>query len=223
MGSFQRVYSDLQRDAIREAWGDRGIRPAERVAALAAAGELTCAGELVPAFHVPAQTVRDLGRKYLRKRAGLERSATLELPAADQVEAMRRRLVAAVDAELESVERLQARRREVSPERIRQLARAVRELAALPAPGAPAQAPRPERHRTTRGGLAGQILRADRSSGGAVQEPRRESNGSELEPAPEHEPGPELEAPGERINGADTGRNGGELGSDARADLPDAP
>lgn len=178
-GAFPRKYTDEQRDAIAHAWAHLNIRPAERIARLAAAGELTNAGELVPAFHVPAQTVRDIGARYLRRRAGLERSKLAELEPRDAVERLRRRLVSVAEHELDSIERAQARKAPIAPERVRGMVRVVRELAALPGLETPPLAPAPEKGKhDTRGGLAGAILRAARASGA----PER-VNGSAEDPA----------------------------------------
>ena len=192
MGAFARVYSDEQRDALAHARAVLRIKPAQRISELAAAGELRSpAGEPLEAFHVPAQTVRDIGRRYEKRRAGLERSATAELAPADALENLRRRLLSAADHELSELERRQALRRPADLERLRQIARAVREAAALPSSAAPAPSSSPEPGRRTRGGLAGQILRAGERGAERI-------SAREPEPEPVHESSSPSESTGER-------------------------
>src|SRR4051812_37997039 len=99
MSTFQADYTDEQRDALAEAYEDRGIRPAHRVAALAEAGELK---EGLAAFKVKggANTVRDMARRRRNQRAGRITSELAQMPPRDAIEALRRRLVNAVDAHL---------------------------------------------------------------------------------------------------------------------------
>jgi hypothetical protein len=154
-----RKYSDAQRDAIAHAYNRRNLRPAGRIERLAAAGELRAeSGELLPAFAIPASSVRDIARAYRAKAAGLARSQLARSP--DAVELLRRRLIAATDAELQRIERAQQRRQPLrnSAELLRALARAAREIAALPAAGSQQRSAAPER-RAPRG-LAGAIAAA---------------------------------------------------------------
>jgi hypothetical protein len=168
---FDRRYTDAQRDALVEAYVDRGVRPARRVAELAAAGELTHNGEPVERFTVPVSTVRSLARDARRHRHS---TATLDsLAPRDAVERLRLRLIRAIDRELNRVERRQRAGEPVKGEELRQLARAQRELAQIPglrdplppAPGAKVNGVREGGE--TRGGLAGPMMRDLRSNGAA--------------------------------------------------------
>jgi hypothetical protein len=114
------------------------------------------------------------------------------------VEALRRRLVNAADAGVSELERARRGKGGVDFERLRQAARAVREIAAIPGPGEP-RPPAPgatvngvRDGGATRGGLAGEILRAHR------QRSQPEPAASEERPRVE---APEQPSPAER--GAD--------------------
>jgi len=190
--AFARKYAPVQRAAVELAWGDRGIRPAARVRQLAALGELTDEhGARVEPFELPESAVRTIGARYLRRRRARE---ILEAPAqvpADALEQLRRRLLLALESELQRVERAQSSRAGRPPrvpitEQLRLIARAARELAALPAPGAaPADEPRSPGARAQRG-LAAAIVRANASGAPAALEP---AAGADINaaPAPVHE------------------------------------
>lgn len=177
-GAFEEVYTDEQRDAMAEAYLDRGIRPARRVVALAQAGEL--APGLAPfTVHGKEGTVRDLASKLKKRRAGKLASDVAQLPPRDAIEGLRRRLVSAIDHELAAIEKAQRKasgKAAVDPERLRQIARAVREAALIPEPGriAPAATQPKEagkRSSVTKGGLAGQILAdVERGTSGAAHD-----------------------------------------------------
>lgn len=166
-------YSEQQRGAVQQAWGDRNIRPAHRIATLAAEGELTYDGDLVEAFRIPHQTVSDIGRRYLRRREKHQQQLAAQQEPKDSVEMVRRRLAIVIDEQLAYVERRQRANKHatVTGEEIRQIGRAARELAALPGPNGEAPLTRkpgahdPTTKRTpdkvTTGGLAAQILRAN--------------------------------------------------------------
>ena len=79
---------------------------------------------------MPVNTVRDCARKLKARRAGKLKSDAAMLPARDAVEALRRRLVSLADREMRVAER--QKRGTVQPETLRQIARAVREIAAIP-------------------------------------------------------------------------------------------
>jgi hypothetical protein len=189
VSDFDRRYSDAQRDALVEAYVDRGVRPARRVAELAAAGELTHDGEPVERFTVPASTVRSLARDARRHRHST--AALDSLSPRDAVERLRLRLIRAIDRELNRVERRQRAGEPVKGEELRQLARAQRELTQIPglrdplppAPGAKVNGVREGGE--TRGGLAGPMMRDLRSTGG----------GRPFMPAPSPPVAPPLEAP----------------------------
>lgn len=114
---------------------DHGIRPARKVVELAEAGRLPAG---LPAFKVqggPA-TVRQQVRDERNRRAGVVRREIARKPPRDAVEDMRQRLVSVVDLELARMEKRQKNNRAepINPEYLRQLARAAREVAALPGP-----------------------------------------------------------------------------------------
>ena len=178
-------YTDDQREAMASAIVDRGIRPAERVSALARAGELTLNGEKLDAFDPPASTVRSCARKLRQRRAGtLKRDIEKENPR-DALEQLRLRLVRVADQELAVQER--KRRGHRDPEKIRQIARAAREIAAIPErPLPPPGKVDPDTGRKpsgpTTGGLGGAILAA-----AAKTEPARvetQGTGPEQTPTP---------------------------------------
>lgn len=167
---FVETYSEEQRLAIAEAYLDRGIRPAGRVAELARAGQLDFRGEPLPAFQVSESTVRSFAAATRRRRAGKAVTAVAQMDHADAVESLRRRLMSATDEALRSIERRQKRSKaSVQWAEIREAARALRELSALPGPKegrsvAPGQRG-PDGQRaggTSRGGLAGSLLAAHR-------------------------------------------------------------
>jgi hypothetical protein len=165
MPAFTATYTDDQRDAAAAAYVDRRI-PAPRVAELAAAGELTLNGRPIEPFEIIPQYVRTLGTRLRRRRAGDIEREIAKLPARDSIEALRRRLVSTADQELAALERQKPGKRDL--ERFRQVIRCVREAAALPGakdprPSAPGrrEGGGPDREGAeTRGGLAGDILRA---------------------------------------------------------------
>jgi hypothetical protein len=177
-GLFESKYTDEQRDAVAFAYEDRKVRPATRVVALAAAGELEHQGEKLPAFTVTENTVRDLASKLRKKRAGIVSSKLAEIAPRDAIEQLRRRLVNAADALLMDYERtLERKASDADPERLRQITRVVREAAAVPgpndprppAPGAKQQGQREGGE--TKGGLAGGILHAHRTGQTGAAEP----------------------------------------------------
>lgn len=175
MVTWPTVYTEQQRTAIEDAYLDEGIRPARRIADRAARGELRCDGEPVAPFRTSESSVRDLARRARKRRAGRLQSKLAELPPRDAVEALRRRLLSLVDHELTRVEREQKRRgsKPISGERLRQIARAARETAALPglddprprAPGAHVPEAGGKLDGATRGGLAAAVLRAHNNRG----------------------------------------------------------
>lgn len=185
-----------QRDACARAVVDRGLGPAE-VVRLAAAGELEPG---LGAFTVPPATVSSWASRLRKRRTGTVATANAATPAAERIATMQARLLNAVEHELAAVERAQRKRgaQPVDGERLRQLARALREAAAIaPAPrasgAATGESARPtvpgQREPTTgehagsrtRGGLAGGILRD--LAGGTAAEPAPSPRSS---PSPTH-------------------------------------
>lgn len=167
--AFEAKFSPEQRDAVAHAYEDRRIRPARRVAQLASLGELTTSdGTILPPFKISIDYIRDLAADLRRRRLGHKTSQLAALPPRDAIEHLRRRLVNAADAELQTLERQKPGTRDL--ERLRQIGRLIREAQAIPppteprppAPGARANGQRDGGE--TRGGLAGQLLNDHRRS-----------------------------------------------------------
>lgn len=161
---LHRVYTRQQREAIAAAY-ERGFS-ARRVVELAAAGALEHpSGATLGPFATNESTVRSLARRQrLRAQAEAAATSTANLPPRDGVERLRRKLADAIDAEIERIEIEQAEGRPVSGETLRQVGRAIREMASIPGPNerrplAPGQKVNGVRDGSeTRGGLAGRIL-----------------------------------------------------------------
>jgi hypothetical protein len=172
--AFDRKYSNEQADAIASAWNDRGMRPAKRVQELARAGELTDpTGEKIPGFEIAEGTIRSLARHARRRRRGEIHSPLSEAGPRDAIEILRRRMANMIDGEMAVEERKRPGNRDV--ERLRQLNRALLELARLPGPTEPrplSPAAKDADGRRTegaaRGGLAGPMMR-DLRRGEAAQ------------------------------------------------------
>lgn len=166
-------YTDEQRDAVGVAVTDRGLSAPE-VVRRAAAGELRPG--LAP-FTMPVGTVRDLKRKVLQRRQGDIKSGITDVPHHEAVDTLRKRLLSAAELELAWVERLQRRAARLprphegeEPEsgrieddaaaarradRLRQVARAVREAAAIAVPTTNRQPTKPGAHDPDTGATAG--------------------------------------------------------------------
>jgi len=173
MGTFQAVYSDAQRDAVAEAYVDRKLGTAAYVAQLAGEGKLPHGDELLEPFEVSPQYVLDRARYLRKRRRGLTQTGVAAVALArprDAVAMVAARLASMADKEAERLERKQ-RRGALSAkdlETVRQIARALRELAALPGqdearPPKPGHGPKEERSGGTTGGLAASILEEHRS------------------------------------------------------------
>ncbi len=162
MPTFVEKYTHEQREAVAQAFIDRGIRPATRVVDQAKAGELTYNGRKLEPFDIPEATVRDCARKLRQRRAGEVKSKLIGEP--DAVQQLKNRLLAMVEAEITAEQRKKDGKRD--GEHLRQLARALREAAAIPdrtapKPKAPGSNAGGEREGgDTSGGLAGDIMRA---------------------------------------------------------------
>lgn len=175
MAGYPRVLSDQQRLGVQQAYAERNIRPIRRIVELAREGELTANGELIPAFELKESTARDVGVRYAQRLAGVRETPLADVQPRDAIEQLRRRLVSATDASLGLVEHKMATKKQpANGEELRQLARAVREIAAIPGSGvggAPAKTA-PGSHvpgkgkldGATSGGLAGSVIAA--ASGG---------------------------------------------------------
>lgn len=141
--AFDRVYTDEQRDALADAYLG-GIRPARRVVELAALGRLQPG--LAP-FDCKVNTVRDFASKARKRR---RRTAADAAPdgAAAAIDQLRADLLTAVREELAKLRTLR-NRTDVADHaeatkrarRYRELARALREAAAIPDSTRPGPAP----------------------------------------------------------------------------------
>jgi hypothetical protein len=169
------VYTPAQREAVVYNVSSLGLSRM-RTAQLAADGLLEHpSGATLQTFNIPVATVRTIVRRerLRRERRNAELSLLLLEPR-DAAELLRRRLIGAIDGELTRMEIEQSQGDAVSGEQLRQVARALRELAALP----DAADPRPPAPGTmvdgvrvggrTRGGIAGAAIRSSRSYGLAV-------------------------------------------------------
>ncbi len=165
--SLQSVYTRAQREALAAAYERHGVT-ARQVVELAATGALEHpSGAALGPFATTESTVRSLGRRQrLRAQAEAATTRTANLPPRDGVERLRCRLADAIDTELDRIELEQDEGRMVSGEALRQVARAIRELASIPGPNEPRPAPPGAKVNgirdggETRGGVAGRILAA---------------------------------------------------------------
>lgn len=171
MATIASRYTRWQREAVVATYDPLDIT-ARRVVELAAAGALKHAsGAALAAFDIPENTVRSMRRRARRRQSAETRAVEPWLLAPrDAVERLRQRFVLAIDQELSRIEVEQAEGKSVTGEELRQMARALRELAALPgrndprppAPGAKVNGCREGSE--TRGGLAGRIVAAHRTA-----------------------------------------------------------
>ncbi len=162
-----RRYTRPQREAIAAAFAEPHRRASD-VVELAAAGKLVHpSGARLGAFATTQSTVRSEARRArLRWQRHAATARVSELPPRVGLERMRCELADALELELRRIEVEQAHGRAVTGEQLRQIARAIRELAWIPGPeerrppppGAKLDGVR--RGGETRGGLAGRILTA---------------------------------------------------------------
>lgn len=165
-GRYTERYTEEQRDAIASAVLDRRMTY-KRAVELAAAGELTNQdGAKIDPFEFKIGYVGTVVDRAKRRRLGT-RTAVAQLEPRDAVEKLRRALLDVCAEEIAAIRKAKIGKRD--PERIRQFGRAVRELQAIPGPNDPRR-PAPgaktngEQHGgQTRGGLAGELLKANRS------------------------------------------------------------
>lgn len=181
-GPWDRKYTDEQREAVAVARVDGG-RTAQRVAEMAAAGELMHRGEQLAPFTIPANTVYDFARKLERARRGENVSKVAELPHRDALEVLRRRLVNVGDSIVAALEKQAAKDpANVDLERLRQAGRVVVELGRIPAateprPSAQTKAADGRRDAPTRGGPAGALLREHRQHQAQTAQHNRTDSG----------------------------------------------
>jgi hypothetical protein len=199
MSRFTPKWNDEQKDALVHAYEDRGIRPLTRVLDLARAGELQHQGEPLSPFDMPVQTARAHIKAERKRRLGKARSDVASMRHEDAIDTLRVRLLSAADKLLEKYEKqLAGGRVEPDPERLRQITRAVREAASLPAPGQPrpAKPGRGENGKTeglTRGGVGAGILseaRAQTRLPSPTQEARETDALGDMEQQEQQMPGP---------------------------------
>jgi hypothetical protein len=140
---------------------DGGMTAKEAVNA-AAEGLLRAHGQILPPFGpMPPATALDCARKLRLRRAGRAAGQIDKLPVRDVVEGVRLALARMLHGEITAMERTKPGKRDL--ERIRQLARAAREVQALAdkdAPAPPSPASRAGGASPTVGGLGGAILKA---------------------------------------------------------------
>jgi hypothetical protein len=164
-------YSQWQREAIIAAIETPGTS-APRIARAARAGTLEHpSGAQLGPFEIPENTVRSIARRARIKREAAQAAIELvDQPPRDAVEFLRRRLITAIDTEMTRIEIEQNESGWIKGDALRQVGRALRELAAVPGPNDP-RPPAPgakvngiRNGAETRGGLAGKILAAHRAT-----------------------------------------------------------
>lgn len=185
MAAFQRIYSRELETAVQTASLDRGVAPARVIQEDIVAGRFTVDGVTFPAQNVGIDTVRGWIREERQRRAGRVESPLAKLEPRDAIETLRLRLLSSADAMLKHQEEKRRDRRD--PERMRQIARLVREAAAIPGHHEP-RPPRPGQHvpgegrsngGKTEGGLAGAILAAHGRGETAQTPPYPQPTGTE--------------------------------------------
>lgn len=166
MPAFVAKYSPEQRQAVENGKLERNLTY-QRIVELAAAGELI-KGE---PFEIPIGYVGHLCRAAMRRRLGKIKTGLASQPPRDAREVLRQELVNMAAAEIAVEKAKKAGKRD--PERMRQLARAVREIeqikgATEPDPPSPAtrDANGHQHGPTTKGGLAGALVKDHRRSAG---------------------------------------------------------
>lgn len=124
---FTRKYGPEQWAAVFDARFARGLTY-PRIA------ELAASGELIPGapFPIDVAYLGDKCRAEQRRRQGKGPSALAAMAPADAVEHMRQRLVALVESELDASTREKHGKRD--PKRLADLARVIRDIAAIPGP-----------------------------------------------------------------------------------------
>lgn len=188
MTTFERVYTDEQKEAAVSAYLDRGIRPQRRIVELAAEGRLIYRSMAVEPFKLNLHTLRDMLVHERRRRAGLVRGEAARMTHDDAVEALRTRLVNVADSTLTVEEKRDPAKRD--PERIRQIVRVVREIAALPGKGEGRTTAPGHRHNgvkqggATEGGIGGHLIAAMRRSTAPEHPTEAEGNTENADPEP---------------------------------------
>lgn len=168
--AFQAKFSSQQRDAAVAAYLDRGIASYADIKRMAEAGELTLHGVQLPPFDPSYATVRGWIRVEKNRR-----NKRVQTDPEDALKRLRGQLIDAASIGVDRFER-QVKKGKPDWELARQIARALREIAAIPTPNErpvkPGQRdPATGQKQTgeTTGGLAGAILSAARSNGGEAE------------------------------------------------------
>lgn len=172
MSQWTSKYGDDERAAIERAWCELRIKPWRAIAEAAARGELRPRADAdpLPPFKIPESSARTIALAAERRRAGLTLPAELaKMAPQDHAETLRRRLVGLVDHELSRLEKAQAKtpNKETDAEQLRKLARAIRELGAVPDPTSK-RLPREPGQRTPDGGRAPDSKTRDSLAGRAL-------------------------------------------------------
>ncbi len=173
MPAWDAKYTEAQREAAAVAYVDRQVRPARAVVQLAAAGDLIYGDGKLDPFTISETAIREYASQLRKKRRGTLKSGLTDASHGDAVERLRKRLVSAADHELSRIERMQARNNRTGtadPEHVRQAARMVREIAALPGkndprtvkPGMRTPGTKDTETGQVNSGLAGKIINAHR-------------------------------------------------------------
>ena len=167
MSAFDRRYEPDAIEAVLYAYLDRKQRPLRKVLEMGRLGQLrTRDGREVRPFDCNEDTMRGYLTRERKRRRGAPRGSALDRPD-DVLEGLRKRMIAVADQELTFVERQKRGKRD--PEHLRQIARVLREVAALPKPGeGRGRQPGKRDHNgvmvdgQTEGGIAGKLLAAHR-------------------------------------------------------------
>lgn len=178
MGWGERKYTDAQRAAVIYHRNVRGLS-GHVISNQARNGELeSVTGDTLAAFEIPHNTVYSLGRDERAKLRRNEVSKLVHATPADANEEIRRRLIEITDRRTAKLVDDSRRGKNVDVEELRKLARAAREIAALPAYGL--RAPQPGRQAA--GAPEGETPARSSSMAGAMYEAAR---GGAIGPAPE--------------------------------------
>lgn len=180
MGWGEPIYTPAQRAAVIYHRNVRNI-PGTAVVDLARRGELEApSGQTLDPFDIPKSTVYSIAREDHAKRKRQEVSALVEALPADANEEIRRRLVEIVDRKTAKlIDRARRGRDEIDTEELRKLARAAREIAAMPAHGL--RAPQPGRQAS--GAPDGEYPAKANSAAGALFDAARGKRINAKEPA----------------------------------------
>ena len=182
MSKWDPVYTPEQRDALAIAYLDRRIRPAQRVADLAAEGTLE---EGMAPFQTSANTVRHYASELRKRRAGEIAADLAKVSHRDAIDALRLQLLSATEHELRRINRSlrnpnrSESRQKHDADMLKTLVRTVREAAAIPektapTPSAPGQTDGQGGNTAGKvggGKLAGPLLTAHRQGRSPLQEP----------------------------------------------------